>query len=101
MLGEIPKGFGKVKEEDPRKADAELLRIAIIAELDAVNLYEQLAAVARDPLVKRVFEEIAREEKTHVGEFLALLKRLDPAQVEELKKGQDEVEELEPHPPKP
>jgi len=74
MMSEIPKGFGKVREEDHRMADAELVRLGLIAELDAISLYEQLAAQAKDPLVKKVFMDIAYEEKEHVGEFLELLK---------------------------
>jgi len=37
--------------------------------------------------------EVAREEKTHVGEFQTLLLREDTEQVEELEKGRKEVEE--------
>jgi len=70
------------------------LRIAIIAELDAVNLYLQFAEACGDERIKRVFEDIAREEKTHIGEFLALLLELDKEQVEELKKGEEEIKEL-------
>lgn len=73
---------------------AEALRLAIIAELDAVNLYLQLAKAIDDDKIRIVFEDIANEEKTHIGEFLALLKSLDLKQVEELKKGEKEVEEL-------
>jgi len=36
MISEIPKGFDKIK--DKRVRDAELARIGLIAELDAVNL---------------------------------------------------------------
>lgn len=42
----------------------------MIAELDAVNLYEQLAAMTDDKNIKKVLFDIAKEEKTHVGEFL-------------------------------
>jgi uncharacterized linocin/CFP29 family protein len=77
-----------------REEVAEALRLAIIAELDAINLYLQLARAIDIENVRKVFEEIAREEKTHVGEFLAVLKSLDPEQVEELKKGAEEVKEL-------
>ncbi len=38
--------------------------------------------------------DIAREEKTHVGEFLELLLRRDPEQAEELAEGKREVEGL-------
>jgi rubrerythrin len=95
MLSEIPAGFGKVKETDTKMSDAELARIGLIAELDAINLYEQMAALAKDPLVKKVFLDIAGEEKEHVGEFLELLKRLDEEQIEALEHGAEEVKEME------
>ena len=72
----------------------ELLRVGMIAELDAVNLYEQLAAATDNEDLKKVFLDIAKEEKTHFGEFQALLLKLDKEQVEELEKGKEEVEEL-------
>lgn len=77
-----------------REEVADALRFSIIAELDAINLYLQLARAVEDEKVRRIFEDIAREEKTHVGEFLALLKSLDPEQVEELQAGAAEVQEL-------
>ncbi|MEM0093711.1 MAG: family 1 encapsulin nanocompartment shell protein [Thermofilum sp.] len=86
---ELPPGRKLSREE---VADA--LRLSIIAELDAISLYLQLARAIEDERFRRVFEDIAREEKTHVGEFLALLKNLDPEQVEELKAGAAEVQEL-------
>jgi rubrerythrin len=70
------------------------LRVGIIAELDAVNLYEQLAAATENEDLKKVLLEIAKEEKTHVGEFQALLLKVDKQQLEELKNGAKEVEEL-------
>ncbi len=69
------------------------LRWAIIAELDAINFYEQLAKHIEDEKVRRVFLDVANEEKEHVGEFLALLMHLDPDLVKYMKKGFDEVEE--------
>ncbi len=95
VMSEIPKGFDAVKEMDAKMADAELVRLGLMAELDAISLYEQLATRAQDPLVKKVFMDIAYEEKEHVGEFLELLKRLDPKQVNALEKGAEEVREME------
>ena len=37
---------------------------------------------------------VAKEEKEHVGEFQALLLERDSEQVEELKKGKEEVREI-------
>lgn len=73
---------------------AEALRLSIIAELDAINLYLQLAERIEDERYRRVFEDIAKEEKTHFGEFLALLETLDKEQIGELASGAREVEEL-------
>jgi len=91
MLSQIPIDPGKLSKET---LDQEILRVAIIAELDAINLYEQLAALTENQDLKKVFLDIAKEEKTHVGEFQALLLRLDQEQVAELAHGQEEVEEL-------
>jgi rubrerythrin len=91
MLSQEPIDLGKVKQTE---VDKEALRLAIIAELDAVSLYEQLAAVVKKEDLKKVLLEVAREEKTHVGEFQALLLKYDEEQAEELEKGAKEVEEL-------
>ncbi len=80
----------KLKGEEVREA----LRLSVIAELDAVNLYLQFARLIEDEKVKKMFVDIAKEEKTHVGEFLAILRHLDPEQKEEMKEGSKEVEEL-------
>lgn len=92
MLSNIPIDLTKVKKEN---IDREVLRAGIIAELDAINLYEQLAAATENNDIKRILLDIAKEEKTHVGEFQTLLLRLDKQQAEELKAGEEEViEEL-------
>lgn len=77
-----------------RMGDADALRLAIIAELDAINFYLQVARRTRNPRVRRVFEDVAREEKTHAGEFLEVLLDIDPEQAEELARGRREVREL-------
>jgi rubrerythrin len=88
MLSTIPIDLSKV---DKSMVDKEILRIGIIAELDAVNLYEQLAAMAQDKNIKAMLLDIAKEEKTHVGEFQRLLLNRDAEQVKELEKGMEEV----------
>jgi rubrerythrin len=91
MLSEIPIDLEKVSKEN---RDREILRVGMIAELDAVNLYEQLAAMAEREEVKKVLLDIAKEEKTHMGEFQTLLLKEDKEQVEELEHGREEVEEM-------
>jgi len=91
LLSKMPILVDKISKENVNK---QALRIAIIAELDAVNLYEQLAEMVSDERIKKVLLDIAKEEKTHVGEFLALLLLLDKEQKEELVKGEEEVKEI-------
>jgi len=91
MLSTIPTRLESVKKED---LDKEILRAGIIAELDAINLYEQMAAVAKNNDIKKILRDIAKEEKTHVGEFLTLLLGKDGEQGVELEKGKEEIEEL-------
>lgn len=91
MLSRIPVDVSKLSKEN---IDKEILRIGMIAELDAINLYEQLASMTDNESIKKVLQDIAKEEKTHVGEFLELLLRLDKEQVSELEEGKKEVKEL-------
>lgn len=91
MLSKIPISLDKIKKED---LDKEILRAGIIAELDAVSLYEQMAAMTANETIKKVLFDIAKEEKTHVGEFQALLLKEDEEQEKELEEGKKEVEEL-------
>ncbi|HUU38099.1 MAG TPA: ferritin family protein [Candidatus Desulfaltia sp.] len=91
MLSKIPLDLEKVKKED---LDKEILRSGIIAELDAINLYEQMAALASKESLRKVLLDIAKEEKTHVGEFQTLLLKEDKEQEGELEKGKEEVEKI-------
>jgi rubrerythrin len=91
MLSETPIDLKKIKKED---LDKEILRVGMIAELDAVSLYEQLAAMTEDANIKEILLDIAKEEKTHVGEFQTMLLKKDREQEKELEKGKKEVEEL-------
>jgi rubrerythrin len=90
MLSKSPVDLVRVKKEE---VDKEVLRVAIIAELDAISLYEQLAQATDNEGVRKILLDIAREEKTHVGEFQTLLLRIDKEQASELEKGKEEVEE--------
>jgi len=85
------KNLDKIKKED---LDKEILRVGMLAELDAVNLYEQMAAMTEKENIKKILLDIAKEEKTHMGEFQTLLLKEDLEQREELEEGKKEVEEL-------
>lgn len=75
-------------------SDAEILRAAIIAEYDAINLYLQMASITQNRNVKEVLKDIAKEEKIHVGEFETLLKEIDNEHEESVNQGKEELEEM-------
>jgi rubrerythrin len=91
MLAQFPIDLSKVSQEN---LDKEILRLGMIAELDAVSLYEQLAEATNNPDMKKVLMDIAKEEKAHIAEFKTMLDKLDAEQIDMDKQGQDEVEEM-------
>jgi rubrerythrin len=91
MLSKIPIDLSRLEKE---ALDREILRAAIIAELDAISLYEQMANMTRNKNIRKLLLDVAREEKTHVGEFQALLLIEDKEQGKQLEEGKEEVEEL-------
>jgi rubrerythrin len=88
MLSLIPLSLEKIKKED---LDKQILRAGIIAELDAINLYEQMSALTTDENIRTMLLDVVKEEKTHVGEFQALLLGIDKEQERELNGGGKEV----------
>jgi len=91
MLSKIPIDIERIRKEN---LDREILRAAIIAELDAINLYEQMADMIQNKNIRKLLLDVAREEKTHVGEFQTLLLREDHQQQDELEKGKKEAKQL-------
>ncbi len=77
--------------------DAELvraIRFMVAAEYEAIQLYMQLAESTDNQLAVAVLKDIADEERIHAGEFLRLLKQLEPAEESFYAKGTEEVEEI-------
>jgi rubrerythrin len=91
MLSAIPINLERIAKQD---LDKEILRAGIVAELDAINLYEQMAAMTENRTIKQILLDIAKEEKTHVGEFQTLLLEKDKEQKKELEEGRKEVDEM-------
>lgn len=83
---------------NPRKlTDQELIRairFMVAAEYEAVQLYMQLAESTDNRLAIEVLKDIADEERVHAGEFLRLLKELDPDEERFYEEGYEEVEEI-------
>lgn len=91
MLAQLPIDLEKVSKEN---LDKEILRLGMIAELDAVSLYEQLADATDNLDMKKVLLDIAKEEKVHIAEFKTMLDKLDQEQIDMDKEGSDEVNEM-------
>lgn len=70
------------------------IRFMIAAEYEAIQLYQQIAESTDDELAKKVLIDIANEEREHAGEFLRLLRELDPEEEKFYKEGYREVEEM-------
>lgn len=86
----------ELKKLPPLLKDREMLRLAIIAELDAVTLYEQMAENASDETVKEVFKDVAYEEKVHVEEFTQVMEKVseDDELEKAVKQAEDEVDKM-------
>ena len=69
------------------------IRFMVAAEYEAIQLYQQLAESTDNVLAQQVLIDIADEEKVHAGEFLRLLKELDPDEERFYQEGAQEVEE--------
>ncbi len=88
--------FGVLKN-DRKLTDQELvraIRFSIAAEYEAIQVYQQLAESTDNKLAQEVLQDIANEEKEHAGEFLRLLRELDPDEEKFYLKGYKEVEEM-------
>jgi rubrerythrin len=91
LMATTPTDLSKVPQAD---LEREIARNGIEAELDAINLYEQMASMTKNTTARKVLLDIAREEKTHVGEFQTLLVGMDAEQRTELENGRKEVDAL-------
>jgi len=93
-LNELFINMAELSELEDEERDKKMLRLSIIAELDAANLYEQMADITDNPDIEKVMLDVAKEEKVHAGEFQSLLKNIDPEHEPALKDGEKEVDEM-------
>jgi rubrerythrin len=68
------------------------IRFMVAGEYEATQMYEQLAESTDEALAQNVLRDIAGEEKVHAGEFLRLLKELQPDEESFYQQGAQEVE---------
>jgi rubrerythrin len=67
------------------------IRADIIAEHEAIFLYDAHANATSDPVARKILMDIRDEEKVHVGELEKLLKYLDPMLAAHLENGEKEA----------
>jgi rubrerythrin len=65
--------------------DLGMLRDDLIAELQAINQYQEHILDLENEEAVNTLEHIVEEEKEHVAELLRLIQNLDPAQAEKFK----------------
>lgn len=95
ILSEIFVQAGEIASLPPgENRDLQILRLGMIAELDAVNLYDKLAGLATSQNVKELMLDVSHEEKVHAGEFETLMEKIDPKYEEAEEEGEEEVEDL-------
>lgn len=83
-----------ISTKDFDKGETErAMRQAQIAELDAVNTYQQAAQSTHDPKIRDLLNDVADEEKVHQGEFAAATDKEDPKNKTEIEDGEKEAKE--------
>lgn len=70
------------------------VRLDLAAEHEAIHLYMAHAEATDDPLAKKVFIDVANEERVHAGEFARLLAILTGDEDALLAEGAKEVDEM-------
>ncbi|MFA6103401.1 MAG: ferritin family protein [Victivallaceae bacterium] len=68
------------------------IRFMVAAEYEAVQLYMQLAESTDNKLANKELRGIADGERIHAGEFLRLLRELDPDEEKFYNMGAEKVE---------
>ena len=68
------------------------IRQRLVEEYEAINNYLQMIPHLVDKEIISVIEDIANEEKVHVGELEVVLYKLNPSELEKVKEGMEENE---------
>lgn len=70
------------------------IRFSLASELEAIQIYEQLRDSIDNANAKKLLEEIAHDEKVHVGNFAHLIKVLSPDDAQDFEEGIVEAKEI-------
>jgi len=82
------------KKSDRKLNHEELIRairFSIASEYEAIQLYEEISESIDNEDAKKLLEEIASDERVHVGNFSYLLNMLSKKDENSLKEGYDEA----------
>jgi rubrerythrin len=74
----------RIKDITPIYSDQDLIRSAIIAELDATSLYQSQLKSLYSEDAQKVIKHIIDEEKEHISELYCLLMKLDKDQMNKM-----------------
>jgi len=85
--------FVKTPENLNDREVTRAIRDALINEQLAIQQYEAIVDGASNAKVKEVLQEIADEERVHVGELLTLLNYLNASEKDFIEEGAEEVTE--------
>jgi rubrerythrin len=70
------------------------IRFALASEIEATQVYMQIAESTDNKLAVKVLKDVADEERVHIGEFLRLLRELAPDEEKFYANGTKEVEAI-------
>lgn len=79
----------KLTKEETLRA----VRFVLAAELEAIQMYRQIAEATEDEKARKVLLDVANEEVVHAGEFQALADALSPADAKLIVDGVNEAKE--------
>lgn len=83
-----------VKKSERKLTHEELIRavrFSIASEYEAIQLYEEISESIDNEDAKKLLNEIAGDEKVHVGNFSYLLNLLSPDDEKSLQQGKEEA----------
>ena len=88
--------FG-VKKSDRKLNHDELvraIRFSIASEYEAIQIYEEIAESIDDEKAQKILNEVANDERVHVGNLSYLLNQLSPKDEKSIKEGIVEAKEI-------
>ena len=88
--------FG-VKKSDRKLNHDELvraIRFSIASEYEAIQIYEEIAESIDDEKAQKILNEVANDERVHVGNLSYLLNQLSPKDEKSIKEGIDEAKKI-------